>query len=55
MWRGATEWHRFATGRSMLVAGGTAAKLVVYPIGLGRRPNRALTNWAVCMRHGQAG
>jgi 5-methylphenazine-1-carboxylate 1-monooxygenase len=55
MWRGATEWHRFATGRSMLVAGGTAAKLVVYPIGAGTQATRALTNWAVCLRTGKPG
>jgi len=28
MWRGATEWPEFRGGRSMIVAGGTAAKLV---------------------------
>src|SRR6185312_12374254 len=55
MWRGATEWHRFATGRSMLIAGGTAAKLVVYPIGAGTQATRALTNWAVCLRTGKPG
>src|SRR5262245_16781231 len=31
LWRGATDWPTFLTGRSMIVAGGMAAKLVVYP------------------------
>ena len=38
MWRGATDWPAFLTGRSMIVAGGTEAKFVVYPIGAGSRP-----------------
>ncbi len=55
MWRGATDWPAFGTGRSMLVAGGTAAKLVVYPIGAGRTPDTRLTNWAICVRTGEPG
>jgi 2-polyprenyl-6-methoxyphenol hydroxylase-like FAD-dependent oxidoreductase len=55
MWRGAANWPAFGTGRSMLVAGGTAAKLVIYPIGQGRDPGTNLTNWAVCIRTGQPG
>lgn len=55
MWRGATDWPRFGTGASMLIAGGTAAKLVVYPIGAGRTPDTRLTNWAVCVLTGQDG
>jgi len=47
LWRGAIEWPCFLTGRSMIVAGGMAAKLVVYPIGEGAREDRRLTNWAV--------
>src|SRR5262249_37065331 len=47
LWRGAIEWPRFLTGRSMIVAGGMAAKLVVYPIAEGSRDDRPLTNWAV--------
>jgi 2-polyprenyl-6-methoxyphenol hydroxylase-like FAD-dependent oxidoreductase len=47
LWRGAIEWPRFLTGRSMIVAGGMAAKLVVYPIAEGSRDDRRLTNWAV--------
>jgi len=52
LWRGAVEWPTFLTGRSMVIAGGMAAKLVVYPIGEGTRPDRRLTNWAVVARIG---
>jgi 2-polyprenyl-6-methoxyphenol hydroxylase-like FAD-dependent oxidoreductase len=55
MWRGAAEWPEFGTGRSVLVAGGTAAKLVVYPIAEGSSPGTKLTNWAVCILTGQDG
>ncbi len=47
LWRGAIDWPCFLTGRSMIVAGGMAAKLVVYPIAEGARADRRLTNWAV--------
>jgi 2-polyprenyl-6-methoxyphenol hydroxylase-like FAD-dependent oxidoreductase len=47
LWRGAIEWPTFLTGRSMIVAGGMTAKVVVYPIAEGSRPDRRLTNWAV--------
>jgi 5-methylphenazine-1-carboxylate 1-monooxygenase len=47
LWRGAAEWPRFLTGRSMIVAGGMAAKLVVYPIAAGAHDDSRLTNWAV--------
>ncbi len=47
LWRGAIDWPCFLTGRSMIVAGGMAAKLVVYPIAEGSREDRRLTNWAV--------
>src|SRR5262249_35150364 len=50
LWRGAVEWPKFLTGRSMIVAGGMAAKLVVYPIAEGLREDRRLTNWAVVAR-----
>lgn len=49
MWRGATEWPAYLGGRIMIVAGGTAAKLVLYPIGPGEAPGTRLTNWAVCI------
>jgi 5-methylphenazine-1-carboxylate 1-monooxygenase len=54
LWRGAIDWPTFLTGRSMVVAGGLAAKLVVYPIGEGARPDRKLTNWAVIGRVGNS-
>ena len=44
LWRGAVEWPTFLTGRSMVIAGGMAAKLVVYPIAEAARPDRRLTN-----------
>jgi 2-polyprenyl-6-methoxyphenol hydroxylase-like FAD-dependent oxidoreductase len=52
LWRGATEWPRFLTGRSMIVAGGMAAKFVVYPIAEGAREDLRLTNWAVVAKIG---
>src|SRR6201981_2187619 len=52
LWRGATEWPRFLTGRSMIVAGGMAAKLVVYPIAASDGDDRRLTNWAVVAKIG---
>jgi 5-methylphenazine-1-carboxylate 1-monooxygenase len=47
LWRGATDWPVFLTGRSMIVAGGLAAKFVIYPIAPGSSPDHKLTNWAV--------
>lgn len=55
MWRGAVEWPEFGSGRTMVIAGGTEAKLVLYPIGPGRRPGTKLTNWAICERTGRPG
>ncbi|MEJ3651905.1 flavin-dependent oxidoreductase [Actinomycetes bacterium KLBMP 9759] len=55
LWRGATDWPRFRTGRSMVIAGGTAAKLVIYPIAPGRSPGTMLTNWALCILTGKDG
>jgi 2-polyprenyl-6-methoxyphenol hydroxylase-like FAD-dependent oxidoreductase len=52
LWRGATDWPTFLTGRSMIVAGGLAAKLVLYPIGAGTAADRRLTNWAVTAKVG---
>lgn len=54
LWRGARDWPMFLTGRSMIVAGGMAAKLVLYPIGEGSREDRRLTNWAVAAKTGDA-
>ena len=55
LWRGALDWPKFLTGRSMVIAGGMAAKLVVYPIGEGIREDRPLTNWAVLVKVGEGG
>lgn len=55
MWRGATDWPAFDGGQSMIVAGGTAAKLVIYPIAEGRSADTRLTNWAICIQTGQPG
>ncbi len=52
LWRGATDWPVFLTGRSMIVAGGLAAKFVLYPIGAGTSSERRLTNWAVTAKIG---
>lgn len=50
LWRGAVDWLEFLTGRSMVIAGGMATKLVVYPIAEGFAPGRKLTNWAVAAK-----
>ncbi|HEY2183963.1 MAG TPA: flavin-dependent oxidoreductase [Xanthobacteraceae bacterium] len=50
LWRGAIDWPQFLTGRSMVIAGGMAAKLVVYPIAECSRPGHRLTNWAVMVK-----
>jgi 2-polyprenyl-6-methoxyphenol hydroxylase-like FAD-dependent oxidoreductase/quercetin dioxygenase-like cupin family protein len=55
LWRGATDWPTFLTGRSMIIAGGMEAKVVVYPIGRGTAGDRRLTNWAVMARTGLEG
>src|SRR6204780_3914252 len=52
LWRGATDWPVFLTGRSMIIAGGLNAKAVVYPIAEGSSPASRLTNWAVLGRIG---
>src|SRR3954454_11425594 len=55
LWRGATEWPAFLTGRSMIVAGGLSAKMVVYPIAEGWRQGVKLTNCAVVAKVGEGG
>lgn len=55
LWRGAIDWPQFLTGRSMVIAGGMAAKLVIYPIAEGNRPNHRLTNWAVLVKIAEPG
>ncbi len=52
LWRGALDWPAFLTGRSMVIAGGLTAKMVIYPIAEGSRPDKRLTNWAVSGRVG---
>ena len=47
LWRGTRDWPVFLTGRSMLIAGGLQAKVVIYPIGPGETAATRLTNWAV--------
>lgn len=54
LWRGATDWPVFLTGRSMIIAGGLNAKAVVYPIAEGSSPASRLTNWAVLVRIGDS-
>jgi len=50
LWRGATEWPKFLTGRSMVIAGGMSAKIALYPIAPGSKPDTRLTNWAIVSR-----
>src|SRR3954451_4502746 len=50
LWRGATDWPVFLTGKSMIIAGGLNAKAVVYPIAEGSSPASRLTNWAVLVK-----
>ena len=52
LWRGARDWPVFLSGRSMIVAGGLHAKVVVYPIAEGSSPASRLTNWAVLVKIG---
>lgn len=53
MWRGAVEWPSFLTGRSMIIAGGMRAKLVLYPIAAGTSAGTRLTNWVVLAKTGR--
>ncbi len=55
LWRGATDWPTFLTGRSMIIAGGMEAKVVLYPIAKGAARGRRLTNWAVMAKTGVEG
>ena len=48
LWRGAADWPIYHDGRTMVIAGGMAAKFVFYPIHSDpAHPARRLTNWAV--------
>jgi len=54
LWRGAVEYPPFMTGRTMLIAGGMNAKLVMYPISNETsQPDTNLLNWAVVARTGK--
>ncbi len=56
LWRGAVWRPAFLDGRSMIIAGGMAAKFVLYPILLDEnRPGEVLTNWAVAAKIGRDG
>jgi 5-methylphenazine-1-carboxylate 1-monooxygenase len=51
LWRGALSWPVHEDGRTMVIAGGNAAKFVFYPIHFDpAHPERRLTNWAVMAR-----
>ena len=52
MWRGACDWPAFLDGESMIIAGGMAGKLVLYPIARGKTDGTRLTNWVVNIRSG---
>lgn len=53
LWRGATEWPVYGDGRTMVIAGGNAAKFVFYPIHADpAKPDTRLTNWAIMARLG---
>lgn len=49
MWRGATDWPQWLDGRTMAIARGMAAKLVLYPIAP-PEGDRQLMNWVVNVR-----
>ena len=53
IWRGALAYPPFLTGRSMIIAGGMRAKLVLYPISnQAHEPGTNLLNWAVAVKLG---
>jgi len=53
IWRGAISWPVHEDGRTMVIAGGNAAKFVFYPIHFDPgQPDVRLTNWAVMARTG---
>ena len=53
LWRGATPWTPFLTGRSMVISGGMDAKLVLYPIANDTGDDdTVLMNWAVAAKIG---
>ncbi len=53
LWRGAVEREPFLDGRSMIIAGGMAAKFVLYPISNeAEDEGHQLINWAVAVKLG---
>lgn len=50
LWRGATEFKQFLSGRSMYIGGGMGAKLALYPIAPGSSKETRLTNWAIAIK-----
>jgi len=53
LWRGTTEWPVYADGRTIVIAGGNAAKFVVYPVYADpSKPDTRLTNWVIMARLG---
>ena len=48
LWRGCARYKPFLTGRTMVIAGGMNAKLVIYPIA--REGDGVLLNWAVAAK-----
>ena len=50
LWRGTADWPVYADGKTMVIAGGNAAKFVFYPIDVSDTATRRLTNWAVMAR-----
>ena len=48
LWRGAVRCEPFLTGRTMIIAGGMDAKLVLYPIA--HEEGGVLLNWAVAAK-----
>lgn len=49
MWRGAAWWKPYLDGKSMIIAGGMSAKLVLYPIfnDPDNHPGKTLMNWVI--------
>jgi 2-polyprenyl-6-methoxyphenol hydroxylase-like FAD-dependent oxidoreductase len=48
MWRGTVDWPTFDGGDTMIVSGDMKEKLLLYPIGPGKKPGTMLTNWVLC-------
>jgi 2-polyprenyl-6-methoxyphenol hydroxylase-like FAD-dependent oxidoreductase len=56
LWRGAVRWPVYQDGRTMIIAGGMAAKFVFYPIHFDpATPALRLTNWAILAKIAEGG